>query len=114
MALSLWDSYGLAGYELGAGNISEDSRGGGISSKRHATGRMTLNIHADTSKSWLASSRPSAVTADEAKERRALLDSCIYFDIGIATLSVTRGTQCLAVCSRQNTPTARSEGRHVS
>ncbi|WP_341319439.1 transposase [Paraburkholderia sp. IMGN_8] len=27
MVLSLWDSYGLAGYELGAGNISEDSRG---------------------------------------------------------------------------------------
>ncbi|WP_204117314.1 hypothetical protein [Paraburkholderia sp. C35] len=27
MALSLWDSYGLADYELGAGNICEDSRG---------------------------------------------------------------------------------------
>ncbi|MGB8420855.1 RNA-guided endonuclease InsQ/TnpB family protein [Paraburkholderia sp.] len=27
MPLSLWDSYGLADYELGAGNISEDSRG---------------------------------------------------------------------------------------
>ncbi|MGF6757363.1 RNA-guided endonuclease InsQ/TnpB family protein [Paraburkholderia sp. GAS42] len=27
MVLSLWDSYGLADYELGAGNISEDSRG---------------------------------------------------------------------------------------
>jgi len=25
--LSLWDSYGLAGYELGPGNISEDARG---------------------------------------------------------------------------------------
>ena len=25
--LSLWDSYGLANYELGAGNISEDARG---------------------------------------------------------------------------------------
>jgi putative transposase len=25
--LGVWDSYGLAGYELGAGNISEDSRG---------------------------------------------------------------------------------------
>lgn len=25
--LSLWDSYGLSGYELGAGNISEDARG---------------------------------------------------------------------------------------
>lgn len=25
--LSLWDSYGLAGYELGAGNICEDARG---------------------------------------------------------------------------------------
>lgn len=25
--LSLWDSYGLAGYELGAGSISEDARG---------------------------------------------------------------------------------------
>lgn len=27
MTLSLWDSYGLADYELGAGNISEDARG---------------------------------------------------------------------------------------
>jgi len=27
LKLSLWDSYGLAGYELGAGNICEDSRG---------------------------------------------------------------------------------------
>ncbi|MFY2597409.1 RNA-guided endonuclease InsQ/TnpB family protein [Achromobacter xylosoxidans] len=27
MALSLWDSYGLGDYELGAGNISEDARG---------------------------------------------------------------------------------------
>jgi len=27
LKLSLWDSYGLAGYELGAGSISEDSRG---------------------------------------------------------------------------------------
>ncbi|WP_246217525.1 RNA-guided endonuclease InsQ/TnpB family protein [Paraburkholderia panacisoli] len=27
MVLSLWDSYGLADYELGTGNISEDSRG---------------------------------------------------------------------------------------
>jgi hypothetical protein len=26
MALSLWDSYGLTDYEIGAGNISEDSR----------------------------------------------------------------------------------------
>ena len=25
--LSLWDSYGLAGYELGSGNINQDSRG---------------------------------------------------------------------------------------
>lgn len=25
--LSLWDSYGLAGYELGAGNVNEDARG---------------------------------------------------------------------------------------
>ena len=25
--LSLWDSYGLAGYTLGAGNLSEDARG---------------------------------------------------------------------------------------
>jgi hypothetical protein len=25
--LSLWDSYGLAGHDLGAGNISEDARG---------------------------------------------------------------------------------------
>ena len=27
LKLSLWDSYGLAGYELGAGSLSEDSRG---------------------------------------------------------------------------------------
>ena len=27
LKLSLWDSYGLADYELGAGNVSEDSRG---------------------------------------------------------------------------------------
>lgn len=27
LMLSLWDSYGLAGYELGAGSINEDSRG---------------------------------------------------------------------------------------
>ena len=27
MPLSLWDSYGLSAYELGAGNISEDARG---------------------------------------------------------------------------------------
>jgi putative transposase len=26
-ALSLWDSYGLSGYELGAGSVSEDARG---------------------------------------------------------------------------------------
>ncbi|WP_194726386.1 hypothetical protein [Noviherbaspirillum malthae] len=26
-ALSIWDSYGLSGYELGAGNISEDAAG---------------------------------------------------------------------------------------
>ncbi|WP_188130997.1 hypothetical protein [Paraburkholderia panacisoli] len=26
-ALSLWDSYGLANHDLGAGNISEDARG---------------------------------------------------------------------------------------
>lgn len=27
MALSLWDSYGVADYDVGAGNISEDARG---------------------------------------------------------------------------------------
>jgi putative transposase len=27
MTLSLWDSYGLADRDVGAGNISEDSRG---------------------------------------------------------------------------------------
>lgn len=27
LRLSLWDSYGLSGYKLGAGSISEDSRG---------------------------------------------------------------------------------------
>jgi hypothetical protein len=29
--LNLWDSYGLADYELGAGSICEDARGGGTS-----------------------------------------------------------------------------------
>lgn len=51
MKLSLWDSYGLADYELGAGTVSEDARG-----------RWYLNVTVKVKKQ----PRPAAAAAGEA------------------------------------------------
>lgn len=62
LKLSLWDSYGLAGYKLGSGSISEDSRG-----------RWYLNVCVEVAKP----ARPASVE----------LDSAIGIDLGLKDLA---------------------------
>jgi putative transposase len=67
--LSLWDSYGLSGYELGAGSISEDARG-----------RWYLNVTVKVKKQPLPA--PQAVDA-------------VGIDLGLKSLMADSTGQCV-------------------
>lgn len=68
-AISLWDSYGLAAYELGSGSISEDARG-----------RWYLNVVV-TSPGWPKSNNP--------EDLNTLKVDAIGIDLGLKDLLVT-------------------------
>jgi transposase len=76
LKLSLWDSYGLADYELGAGGLSEDSRG-----------RWYLNVTVKVKKKALERS-PGALSV-----------KAVGIDLGLKDLLVS--SECLQVPAEQ-------------